>query len=393
MLQLTRSIVRNSRREWKDVRDIALHMLLIIVEFWGMVVILPAFLVLPGIVFSILCIMSAGLIAVLTWPLHGSRVVSSGKERKRNLEQLSGVKLLYINGSITSQRGFRSHINSLSLIFGRPVIGVYNPTNGLVIDILEMLLLRSIPYPSRTSTTLYTQLRELLLPPSTRKVLVIAHGTGASILSSVLSKLHNDLPIDILSKLEIFTFGSAATYLSNSLLAQHSRIIGEHSTTYPGAKEEIERVIPYIEHYAFSADIFARCGILKYMLKVLDNRFYGRLFVLNATPHTGLTFTQYLQAIFPANAKGSMLDEVVGVDVLSAEAREIAAQGLNLPLKSLSNHYEGIGGTFLSDKTLDMNGKGKTVRQLSRLWQYAGGAHPAGEGVVIVNTTAYSSEL
>jgi hypothetical protein len=101
MLQLTRSIVRNSRREWKDVRDIALHVLLIIVEFWGMVVILPAFLVLPGIVFSILCIISAGLIAVLTWPLHGSRVVSSGKERKRNLEQLSGVKLLYINGSIT----------------------------------------------------------------------------------------------------------------------------------------------------------------------------------------------------------------------------------------------------------------------------------------------------
>src|ERR1700688_193651 len=116
--------------------------------------------------------------------------------------------------TIYSQRSFRSHINSLSLIFGRPVIGVYNPTNGLVIDILEMLLLRSIQYPSRTSTTLYTQLRELLLPPSTRKVLVIAHGTGASILSSVLSKLHNDLPVDILSKLEIFTFGSAATYLS-----------------------------------------------------------------------------------------------------------------------------------------------------------------------------------
>jgi hypothetical protein len=107
-----------------------------------------------------------------------------------------------------------------------------------------MLLLRSIPYPSRTSTTLYTQLRELLLPPSTRKVLVVAHGTGASILSSVLSKLHNDLPIDLLSKLEIFTFGSAATYLSNSLLVQHSKIIGEHSTAYPGAKEEIERVIP-----------------------------------------------------------------------------------------------------------------------------------------------------
>jgi hypothetical protein len=99
--RLTRSMVRNAVGEWKDVRDIALHVLLIIIEFWGTVVILPAFLVLPGIVFSILCVMSAGVIAVLTWPLHGSRVVSSGKERKNNLEQISGVKLLYINGSIT----------------------------------------------------------------------------------------------------------------------------------------------------------------------------------------------------------------------------------------------------------------------------------------------------
>jgi hypothetical protein len=133
-----------------------------------------------------------------------------------------------------------------------------------------------------------------------------------------------------------------------------------------------------------------------------------------------LTFTQYLQAIFPANTKGSVLDEVVGVDVLSAEAREIAAQGLNLPLKSLSNHHEGIGGWLLSDGSLDVNGKdekranwnarifdsfpgdygvqaranakeaeGKTVRQLSRLWQYADGAYPDGEGVVTVNAASH----
>jgi hypothetical protein len=94
-------MVRNSIREWRDVRDIALHLLLVTVEFWGMVMIVPAFLVLPGILFSILYVMSAGLVAVLTWPLHGSRVVSSGKERKKNLEQLSGVKLLYINSSMT----------------------------------------------------------------------------------------------------------------------------------------------------------------------------------------------------------------------------------------------------------------------------------------------------
>jgi hypothetical protein len=75
--------------------------LLVIVEFWGIVIILPAFLVLPGILFTIVYVMGAGLVAVLLWPLHGSRVVSSRKERKESQEEFAGEKWLYINGSMT----------------------------------------------------------------------------------------------------------------------------------------------------------------------------------------------------------------------------------------------------------------------------------------------------
>ena len=83
------------------MRDIVLHALLVIVEFWGMVMIVPTFLVLPGIVFAILCVMGASFFAVITWPLQGSRVVSSRKERKESQEGFSGEKWLYINGSMT----------------------------------------------------------------------------------------------------------------------------------------------------------------------------------------------------------------------------------------------------------------------------------------------------
>jgi hypothetical protein len=107
-----------------------------------------------------------------------------------------------------------------------------------------MLLLRSIPFASYVSTTLYAQLRELLLDPSTRKVVIISHGTGAAVLSSVLSKVHDDLPIDLLSKLEIYTFGSAATHLSNYLLAQQPTINEHHPIAHISRKEEFERVIP-----------------------------------------------------------------------------------------------------------------------------------------------------
>jgi hypothetical protein len=145
---------------------------------------------------------------------------------------------------IYSHRSFQSHIESLSSIFGRPVTGIHNRTNGLVIDVLELLLLRSIPFALYVSITLYAQLRELLLNPSTRKVVIMLHRTGAAVLSSVLSKVHDDLPIDLLSKLEIYTFGSVATYLSNYLLAQHPNINEHHPIAHTSRKEEFERVIP-----------------------------------------------------------------------------------------------------------------------------------------------------
>ncbi len=214
-----------------------------------------------------------------------------------------------------------------------------------------------------------------------RKVVLIGHSTGAVHVSLALDQLHATLPVDVLSKLEIYTFGSAASYLSNPCLriVDTTNGTGARSLNYtrPDGSiaspvkatlaslghriEDHERVIPHIEHYALSSDIFARCGVLHNTRNVLDNSFCGRVFVLddarmsdgsrdanNSKAHGGgggfLMNEHYLDLLFPLPSTryagdADALDLVVSVDVSTAEKREFTAQGVSLPQKSLYSSY------------------------------------------------------
>ena len=90
-------------------------------------------------------------------------------------------------------------------------------------DILCMILSNFMPMVNRsTSTAMYCHLRECLLDSSIRKVIAESHGTGCSIMSTAIDRLQADLPIDVIGKMEIYTFGSAATHLSNPCMALNS---------------------------------------------------------------------------------------------------------------------------------------------------------------------------
>jgi hypothetical protein len=60
---------------------------------------------------------------------------------------------------------------------------------------------------------------------------VVAHGTGAAILSTTLDALYADLPAEILCKMEIYTFGSAASHLSNPCLGLNSPLNSNPTST------------------------------------------------------------------------------------------------------------------------------------------------------------------
>jgi hypothetical protein len=265
--------------------------------------------------------------------------------------------------------------------------------------------------------------------------------------------------VDVLSKLEIYTFGSAAAHLSNPCLRidnpQGASIVGgaEYlNYTRPDCSiaspvkatlaslghriEDHERVIPHVEHYALASDIFARCGVLHTTRNVLDSRFCGRVFVLDdrkmnktdrkTTSATGGGFLlneHYLDHLFPSDVRHAcdVLSQVVEVDIETAEKREFTAQGVALLQKSINQGHHasknnaedspdvspesrswssndrgekraswemaaaigngGVGKARIAAKECE----GKTVKQLSRLWRYAHGGRPVGEGVTVIN--------
>lgn len=171
-------------------------------------------------------------------------------------------------------------------------------------DILSSILLRTFPgSPSSTVNALYEQVRSACLDSSIEKIVLMSHGTGGIIISIVLDRLLADLPAgkDCLGKIEIYTFGNATGWMSNPnqtlrnpLNANGHAITNGHFTR---RKEEDEKTISHIEHYAMENDILARWGILHNMREVLDNRYAGRVFVMNGKTSSGLM--RYLDHIWP----------------------------------------------------------------------------------------------
>ncbi|RDW71720.1 hypothetical protein BP5796_07754 [Coleophoma crateriformis] len=423
--------VKDLFESWRAFRDLLLQILLALIEIVALVMAVPMFLALPGGLFLGGCLIFGCVVALLSMPLKGSRIL---RNRHYAEGEFDDERWVFVNGSLTSHNQLRNHLSKLSDIFGRPVVGVHNRTNGIVLDLFSSLLAHCISFTTPTSTNLYTQLREPLLSPTMRKVIVLGHGTGAHLISLALDKLHADLPIDVLAKLEIYTFGSGATHLSNppfvlegstsanglgTITRADGSIISPVKATLASRgyrTEDTERVLPHCEHYALSNDITAKCGILHHTRNTLDNRFCGRVFAID---RPGFLLTHYLNTLFPINpltTPNKALDEIVSVEVQTAEKREFTAQGVSMPLKTLSHsprnslsplgsprplsqsakeerrrswNIGGIYGTGMDSigqaRNSARENEGKSVRQLSRLWRYVGGARPVGEGVPATN--------
>lgn len=264
----------------------------------------------------------------------------------------------------------------------------------------------------------YSYVKATLLDPTVNKVVIIAHSQGGIIISLVLDQLFTEMPANAMSKLEIYTFGSAASHFSNPLVSPSSET--EISSVPPSpAKVHFDRprqpkhVISHIEHYANEKDMVPRWGVLHCVQSVLNNRYAGSVFVRMGG--SGHMFNQhYMDPMFPLEESetlsrdDSFLERVVIVDEKLATKRETVgvsnmellqkASGLEFGngqvvggISSVGNGTDtgGVDGgssinvdTFMTfartdtGRLLAQEARGKTVRELSRLWRYQGGRSP-----------------
>lgn len=260
----------------------------------------------------------------------------------------------------------------------------------------------------------------MLADPTVSKVVLLCHSQGGIVASLVIDRLITTLAFNDLSKLEVYSFGSAASHFSNPCVTRGSNASAASSSKLcPGDLASTgcaRHVIRHIEHYANEYDMVPRWGVLHCARDIQAERYAGRVFVrIGASGHM---FNQhYLRPMFGAfpdssssleqshirfldqkvcgettgsldnstkaatefvdkNPIGSILElgngeQVIAEAPMDGSAKELAArttvQGF-APVMLFSRKPSGA--------VVGMDASLKSVREVSRLWRYLGGGSP-----------------
>ncbi|KKA27008.1 hypothetical protein TD95_000519 [Thielaviopsis punctulata] len=342
---------------------------------------------------------------------------------------------IFINGVATGENWLQNSLDRLAVTFGRPVMGIHNRTFGLIFDLIECLIQRSFGYATQDIRLCYSILKKTVYDPDIDKVIIIAHSQGGIVASMVIDWALQELPQDLLFKVEVYTFGSAANHFnsparakasidaqiqcqqalafnadedpisrikrpstfpvnSSDAVANMRRTISTASGNVPlGAAQD--RTIGHIEHYAHTTDYVALFSVL-YFATVSQPRdevpsYMGRVFARTTTVDGGHQFVQhYLDGMFPLTITETGISAAEDSEFMNSDlhvaheyrvtgsAREIASDESETPDNGVPAPW--LPGTNRNVRLMTCGAvkgsKTMKVRDMSRLWQYRNGRKP-----------------
>ncbi|KAF2013267.1 hypothetical protein BU24DRAFT_233624 [Aaosphaeria arxii CBS 175.79] len=358
-----------------NVLCLALHGFLIILQF--------AFLIsLPLLIFFPLAtdILYVAVIAVVTFAT--SRILNGRDTIHRstiglNEDQHSKERWIYMNGVSVGKHWFQGNLDRLAMTFRRPVTGVHNPTYGVIFDLIQCIIERNFCYSTFDVRHSYALIKQSILDEKYDKVIVIFHSQGGIQGSLMMDWLYAELAHDMLQKLEIYTFASAANHFNNPRRSSVEENGFSNSTP--------RNAVRHIEHYAHDGDFVSRWGVLNF--SQIRNRYEGRVFIRSGMGH--LLNQHYLNVLFVLDENKRVLDQNDFMDseitVTSEGAEDKAKDGL---MDSILNGGKGGIGAIvedpnaLSQKVTSRHGDAETfqkklkVKDYSRLWKYRNGGSP-----------------
>lgn len=196
---------------------------------------------------------------------------------------------------------------------------------------IQCLIQRNFNYATKDIRDCYKIVKEKLYMREKTKIMFILHSQGGIEGSMIIDWLLQEVPQDLLAKLEIYTFGNAANHFNNPhqhVLSQYAALSNPDSayttktTTHihyhdplPATDDDqvpnIEKPfnqksvagksIRYIEHYANTSDFVALWGVLAYIRKTYLTptapRYMGRVFERAGRGHQ--LNQHYLDNMFP----------------------------------------------------------------------------------------------
>ncbi|AEO64442.1 uncharacterized protein THITE_2110588 [Thermothielavioides terrestris NRRL 8126] len=361
----------------------ALYVALAGLELGVILAAVPLWCVLPGAVFALWAAACAAVVAAMCWMLNGKEQMyrcDAGSEGWMMGQEVEDEKWMFLGGmGMSSRHCHERTLPALSRLFSRPMVCICMPTYGMPFDLIAMMLQRCMPIPSRSRRNLYSEMRCALLDDSMTRCVVLCHNDSAILVSQAVAQLHADVPMEKLGKLEIYTFGAAASEFTVPLGDGTKAMEPTQQQSAEQSADE-QRTI-HVEHFAMANDPFAQMGVLHSVRQNMEGRFCGSVFVLNdnSTPPappsketsrrssprcSGLVMEDYLTALFPAqmmapatrrSSSSGVLDSVMTVDKDCAEKREIAAMS-NYHAATQAKKGGGGGGSGGSGKRLSWTG-------------------------------------
>ncbi len=270
---------------------------------------------------------------------------------------------------------------------------------------------RNFTYATRDVRDAYDILKRTLYRPDIRRVVFLLHSQGGIEGGLVLDWLLQELPQDLLAKLEVYTFGNAANHCNNphrtadaqrrGLLAAATAADTDATTAAPGT------AIGHVEHYAHTTDFVALWGVLHFARSVPGShsmpRYLGRVFARSAAGRGGHQFCQhYLDGMFPlardartgavlgcADAPGAnaFMESAVAVGRAgddSADVRKAFERSWLAALRDAKAPSPGSSGAAAveihSGSPVLVRPPSQLrpvqVKDVSRLWQYRNGRSP-----------------
>ncbi|KXJ85072.1 hypothetical protein Micbo1qcDRAFT_237594 [Microdochium bolleyi] len=331
---------------------IFVHIILIFLQL-GFIIALPFTLLFP----LWIDVLAITLFFLVNWALclllNGKTTTMYSDPKYASEEDHPHEQWIFLNGVAVGEAWLTSNINRLALTFRRPIIGVHNRTTGILFDVVECLIQRNFGYATGDVREAYKVVKDKLYNPQYTKVVFILHSQGGIEGGLVLDWLLQELPQDLLAKLEVYTFGNAANHFNNPHLhiraqeeqQQHCVTLRQHhAESLPLTESPVElkssspttskladlgmtsnnkskndtdsrkqstrhaipasdRVIGHVEHYAHTTDFVALWGVLHFATASMANRqlprFIGRVFS-RTSPRGGHQFCQhYLDGMFP----------------------------------------------------------------------------------------------
>ncbi|KAK3321632.1 hypothetical protein B0H66DRAFT_472946 [Apodospora peruviana] len=347
----------------KNMFSLAMHLVLCLLQL-AFIVALPLMALLPVWTAALAIGLFFLVNDLLCRLLNGSTVeYHSDPEYASALPEHGHEQWIFINGVAAGEHWMKSNLNRLALTFKRPILGIHNKTNGILFDVIECLIQRNLAYATTDVRVCYRIIKEKLYNPQYSKVVFILHSQGGIEGSLILDWLLQELPQNLLAKLEVYTFGNASNHFNNphrhiysqdaakrnplaastdsANLAAARQVNGDFPSNHTTTEEPEDnisiaipppnlltsetsalspsaisgRVIGHIEHYAHTSDFVALWGVLHFATSAPGThslpRYIGRVFARTST-RGGHQFVQhYLDGMFPL-ARDSATGKLIG---------------------------------------------------------------------------------